>query len=382
MATIRILHASDLHLAKNSRQRSPVDKFSDLSGEDLGFLNLSKLAFETFKALLLKAAASSYDPELLKSLAWFVYENARRKFSATRVLVEDDGPEKIDAVILTGDLATTGDAKDIGKVKDFLTAPFDSRYIYLSAAKQATLTASQIPVWYLPGNHDRFVATLDFEFVHNLAFPRIFNPGGHNFDVQLQNFQAEPVRVLGYLKEPLTKNSSLCVIVLAADFSLKRFEDHEGLYGWLAQGKVDLEDILPRLVKKTNEEIAKHKASGAGVICPLWAIHFPPGFPHIKKGSRLIGQKELIQAAKGCGVKAVLAGHTHEQTSYRKPGMNFDVLCCGTTTQYEPLSRGNRFQIINITAEPAQGVQIALQSYKYKRVGEDGVSEAGFYEET
>ena len=105
-------------------------------------------------------------------------------------------------------------------------------------------------------------------------------------------------------------------------------------------------------------------------------MHFPPKFPHSPDHSRLLGEDNVVRAANRTGVRAILAGHTHEQSTYRGPGMNFWVYCCGTTTQHEPLTmtqrdgeRGNFFQIITVTGDANGQINISGKDYRY---GEDG----------
>lgn len=325
--------------------------------------------------------ASSYDPVVLKRLALFIYENARKKYVDDE-LVTEDGPDKVDAIILTGDLATTGSVKDINRVKNFLHSPGKPRVPYLNLEREATLAAVVSPVWYLPGNHDRFVGTLNSAGIRYAFLPKFFDPGGRIFDNNLLDFQSYPVRILGDLTDA-SNRSSLRVVVIAADFTLKHFGEHKGVYGWLAQGLVDPK-ILDRLEEVTQKQIQEHHEKHEGKLCALWAIHFPPGYPHISSTNRLLNEDPLIKKAKQLQVKAILAGHTHEQVFYRKPAMGFDVLCCGSTTQFVPPKTpgANRFQILNITATDSDpDVVIQVESYKHKWVGEDGVRIAQFYRE-
>jgi 3',5'-cyclic AMP phosphodiesterase CpdA len=357
---------------------STVDHFSHLQDQrNLNLWTLSKLAVGFYKAFRKKMTASSYDPVLLKRLAHFAYENARGKEDDAGV---EGGLDKLDAIILTGDLATTGNQNDIQLVKSFLQSTGNSRYPYLNDQHEATLGAIQIPIWFLPGNHDRLVPTLGLSWARNLPFPKFFEPGGTQFDNYLGDFKTDPAQVLGLL--PAASPTSLRVVIIAADFSLKSFGHHEGLYGWLAQGRI-YNDVLASLLQKTEDQIAAHKEDPRGTLCVLWAIHFPPGFPHISQTNRILFEERLTAEAKQCGVKAILAGHTHEQVRYRKPAMTFSVICCGSTTQHvPPNTRGaNRFQIINIAVSTANEVDISVENYKYKRVGEDGVGIAHFYRE-
>jgi 3',5'-cyclic AMP phosphodiesterase CpdA len=329
MATVRILHASDLHISIHRNMVSSIDHFSHLRDQDnLNLWTLAKLARELYTGFRKKMTASSYDSVVLKRLALFIYENAKKKYLGDRVLTED-GPDKIDAVVITGDLATTGSANDIAAVRDFLRSPASLREPYLNSNHEATLAAVASPVWYLPGNHDRFEPTCNWVPVGKFSFPKFFDPGGVLFDSELIDFRSNPAQLLGVVEDD-SMGPSIRVVLIAADFSLRRFGAHEGLYGWLAQGLID-DRILQKLEGITNDQRAEHEEKHSGTLCVLWAIHFPPGFPHISGTNRMLNEQLLIDKANHLGVSAILAGHTHEQVRYRKPKMSFDVLSCGST---------------------------------------------------
>lgn len=385
MPTIRILHASDLHISVHQNMVSPIDHFSNLRAQgNLGFVTLVKLARMAYKAFRQKMTASSYESNVLKHLAKFIYDRSRQKLKGGQ-LVFEDGADKIDAIVLSGDLATTGDPDDIDMVKDFLfSAPGDLRYPYENLIHEATLSAVKSPIWYFPGNHDRFQGTTDWTSFRKIRFPKLFEPGGDEFDLKLKDFKNHPAQILGTTPDWSTGVVPLRVTVIAADFSLRQFGDHEGLYGWLAQGRVQgtgYEDILKELVAETQKEMNRHEQQGEGTLCIFWAVHFPPGFPHISSTNRLMGEEYLIEEAKSCGVNAILAGHTHEQVRYRKPSMNFDVICCGSTTQHmPPNTQGrNRFEIINVTTNNRNEPVITMENYKYMRAAHDGVARTEFY---
>lgn len=382
MATVRILHASDLHISRHKEIVSPIDQILGL--RDLDYLDVrtvAKQANSAFRALRKGMNASSYQPHVLKRLAHFIYVAAKRKQLNGATITEDE-PDKIDAVLFSGDLATTGKYEDIRKVKDFFTAPFNNRYPYESVTHQATLSALSIPVWYLPGNHDRFESTKDWtnlQYLKNVRLPIFFNTGGTNFDIELIDYLNHPVRMLGEVKARDPNGSELRVVAIAADFSLRRFHDHEGSFGWLAQGKV-YKHVLDRLVQVTKAATTQNDGSA---VCLIWAVHFPPGFPLLSRAHRLLLDSQLISEANQCGVRAILAGHTHEQTQYRNPKMNFDVFCCGSSTQYVPprSSGANRFQILNIALNGSNEIGINVEHYKYLRQGQHAVPRSHFYRE-
>jgi hypothetical protein len=218
-------------------------------------------------------------------------------------------------------------------------------------------------VRYLPGNHDRYW------FAKNIP---TYLPGGTHFDTEVLNYAKAPVQTT-----PVPPNgTNLQVFILTADFTLKRFRDARNRLrgGWIAQGKVYHEganNILHQLVAKT-EKLKQEQESGT-CLCILWAVHFPPEFPKLKKPHRLIDGTILLQEADRLGVNGILAGHTHYQQTYRK-SPKCPVYCCGTSAQYEAQTSvrtgasasptGNLFQILNITCDGGK-VEIVSEEYEY-----------------
>lgn len=321
-------------------------------------------------------SASSYDPEILEALAEFIYENAKHTIYEDSNNNSPDGEKKLDAVVLTGDLATTGTTADIEQVSKFLGARSNPRLPHKSDEEEyrgATLSAVKVPILCLPGNHDRFIPTRE---IYDKKYPIFFRPGGTNFDRQLIDYRQKPIQEIE-ISSDVSTNRELKVVILAADFSLESFEDHEGIYGWLAQGRA-YSDKRRQLVERTEElRGTKHEHE---LLCVIWAMHFPPYYPRYPSYGRLIGEEKIIREANRTGVSAILAGHTHEQLTYRHPGWGFWVLCSGTTTQHEPLTiaqpytadvkDGNFFQIISITADEAGRIKLSSKDYRYSDSGD------------
>lgn len=376
LSSVKILHASDLHISTHGDLRSPLDQFSDLENPwDLsgkGVIEKGKILKNLGLSWWRRLAASSYDPEILDSLAEFIYNNAKRTVDGG---TSQEG-EGLDAVILTGDLATTGIDDDINKVKQFLSASYDAECPQRSVEEfytGATLSALDIPVIYLPGNHDRYIPTREW---HKKKWPIFFYPGATEFDEILSDHRADPIRSF----ELVSDDKKLKVIVFTADFTLEHFDDHEGLYGWLAQGRA-YSNLRKNLVQATNKASQTKKDGQA--LCILWAVHFPPGYP-VKKSCSLLMETELIKLANRTGVYGILGGHTHRQLIYRTPAMSFTGLCCGTTTQSEPmrdhsrlgldqldLSKGNHFQILTISVDETGQVRGIPHQYRYSAADPD-----------
>lgn len=200
------------------------------------------------------------------------------------------------------------------------------------------------PVWLLPGNHDRYKTS-----------PVPFWPGGDRFDEVFKTEWQGPVKCY----KPI-KKSGLTVTVIAADFSLRSAWHCDGWDGWLGQGKV-YRDILTELEVTTKQLLDSERQ------CIIWAIHFPPAYPRVSRNLELLDSDLLILRANSCGIKAVLAGHTHDAVKYRRPNMKFDVFCAGTVSQaFAP--EGNHFRIIEVNSDDTGNVSINSEEYRFDKV--------------
>src|SRR5258706_16206083 len=235
MSSVRILHASDLHLADRPSMTSPADHLTP------GTMT---------SALIRRMWVSSHNPATLLDFASFIHKEAARGL--------------LDAVLFTGDIATTGLDLDLAGAFDFINAPADPRTPWQSARKKgiATLSAVKRPIWLMPGNHDRY------ERSHIPM--RGYVPGGTEFD---NVFQKE-WQVPGKRFVPPIKKFGLTVTVIAADMNLEMYGHHEGIYGWLGQGKA-YGPILNQLEAETKQ------TANSPEHCVIWAVHFPPAYPRI-----------------------------------------------------------------------------------------------------
>ena len=377
MDPIRILHVSDLHLAEQPQRHSILDQSSavkkamtnmvasvvkdailsahpakirqaleklldeesivalteavgrlDKATVNEGIDSALKRTMEadfSFKDVAVQALkdftiASSYNPGALDCLCNFV----------------DDEDAFLDAILITGDLATTGFDCDLEKGRLFLEG---------TGFFEQTIAQALTEKMLLPGNHDRYVYT-------GKGF--LFAPGGTRFDEVLQRHWSGPVKVYG----PIRDEKDLSVVIVAADFSLRSKEDCTLPFlklSRLAQGRV-YRSILDELIEKTR--VARHDERARGYTpVTLWAIHFPPYFTYSNTGrvaqtldsltKNLIDEDQLIAEAKKHFVDAILAGHTHEPQDYPAGEYAIRVLCAGTTTQDDVAEK--QCQIIEVS---------------------------------
>ena len=294
MESFRLLHLSDPHIAVQQK----VIGFPDRRHRPqypLGQLSLSP---------------SSYDLDLAKAVAKHAFVTGNQ----------------LDAILITGDLATVGSAVDLTLTHDYvhapgLTAPLPGQPVWtwapwLSASRFPTLESSGAPVVLLPGNHDRFNGWL-------------LHAGGTTFDAIFAGDwdgrrKAQTLVILQLGTERLG--------IIAADFTLQNNADADSLTGgrwaYMGQGKA-YSSIVQALVQETQDQQAQYDA-----LAVVWAVHFPPEFAQIDPVLRLLDEHLLVAATK-VGAAHLFCGHTHEPRQYALPGNpGVQVYCAGTATQY------------------------------------------------
>jgi 3',5'-cyclic AMP phosphodiesterase CpdA len=310
--TFRLLHLSDFHIAATPRV---------LGGPDVVH------AFQFPLGSIQPFSSSSYCPDLARAVARYAFKKANR----------------FDALLVTGDLATTGKQGDLLPAHEYVSAPGQSAPLawnptgwapWLAATGLPTLTSPGLPILLLPGNHDRFEGL----FRHaggtrfNTIFGRSWRPG---------NVQTIGILTLG--KESLA--------IIAADFCLACDADADtatdGPWAHLGQGKA-YSAITNELIQETQRRRQRHSP-----LAVVWAVHFPPEFMGLDGTLRLLDEQNLIAAAKTAGVHHLFCGHTHEPREYPLASApTVMVHCAGSAIQYcVPLPHKNAIHPTNIEVD-------------------------------
>jgi len=310
MARINLLHISDLHIAKFPERKE--------------FSPREFLSPGNFKTTARQGTyAASYSTGKLEAVVSLAHK------------VKDS----LDAIVITGDIATTGLEHDLEKARIFIEGPPNPEDPRFSEDGIATISGVGVnKIILLPGNHDRYHELRDPSGLVSLGYA----PGNKKFHhVFRQHWQND-------VKTTVVDNDGLAVVVCAADFSLRRWRDAHlpQPANWYAQGRIYREsgDVLPELVSQTQASRDDCLQRDLQVVI-IWALHFPPAFPNGPSYMKLLGEEYLIAAAKECGVACILVGHTHKQVAYPLP--NCYVLCAGSASQAD-VKDGNYCQIISI----------------------------------
>ena len=328
----QLLHVSDLHAAAEERR--------------LGWPEREHLR-EFPEAVYRRAKAASWDATLA---AVVEHQVIRQSWS------------DLDALLLTGDLAATGEDGDFRAARQ----QFVDHILGLPQANQRPALV------VLPGNHDRFKPKFGLPGAYGANYPRfdeVFNDQWTEGAVRASRpMQARPaVRM-----EIVRNRAGRELAVVAADFTLWRLQDAGSSAAFpgkircrLGRGKAYSQVLTP--LREVTEEAA---AGGRRPV--VWAIHFPPEFPHNQPEMELLNDGLVLAEAARLNVGHVFCGHTHRPFQYTlslSAGRRVTVYCAGTATQYcaPREDGGNTVHPIEIETDNGQVTAVRWYTLTWER---------------
>lgn len=282
MGEVRLLHLSDLHFCR--RPDNP-----DL----VGLFRADPIsAFRVYAFGEHISRLASYRPQLADAVAEFIYT----EYAA------------LDAIIITGDLATTGRAVDLAIAARYIDEPCANKW--LTSRETPSLNSRDLPAFLLPGNHDRYQDDAG-------------NSGGTGFDNAFKAYWPGISRVSTFRFE-MPDHEQLAIV--AADFSLRQNSDAGAptALNRFGRGKV-YGDTIAALVAETDSLYDR------GCTAVMWATHFPPRPPGGSASLALMNEDALVTAASECGVRYLLAGHIHRKEHYSVGAGNLEVRCAASS---------------------------------------------------
>lgn len=340
MISFRLAHLSDLHFGRR------INWFSPLDHDTLTKSTAGAFAFLTAKETRGRAAdifyPSTFSPDAAVSL-----------LSAL-----DDQKHDIDGIVITGDLATTGDDRDLKIACEYFSGSIPESW-GLGKPNLLSLVASlRYSLLTLPGNHDRYDGPALTPTSRNYE----------NFFGAAWDFNKDRA----YASDPTDKSSRRVQIsmlrqeekllgILLADLSLKGINSGSGLLSHLGQGDV-IQHVIDELSASTKGLQADALAEGfdMGII---WAVHFPPNFPDVNNSLALLNSGLLVDAATATGVSLILAGHTHKTLRYKatsSTGTAVEIICTGPSAG---ISDHDTYSFSIIDLDVSQGVVIASPTH-------------------
>lgn len=273
-AVFRLAHISDLHLGE-------VQGLKGYLGEE-GFLRKLGVLLGCAVYGDARPIMGTYSSQNLRALV--------RALSAKTAYVT----VPYDALLVTGDLATTGWATDLAVASAF----FQGKPIAGSHDLSNSFTPSLLDLVLLPGNHDRY------EGKRLLPKSNQFESGQHfgPFWRPIADAHAEKRSVVNSLL--LSEKNGQRLAIVTVDFSYSEDDYPKGFWKYFGQGlaTTDTVNLLAAETKKyTDKQIAV-----------VWAMHFPPEISGVKRTLRLERSSEVVKAARESNVEIIFSGHTHE----------------------------------------------------------------------
>lgn len=311
MARFRIAQISDLHFGHTADWTNPTEgPVADTT------LRKARAAVEALIKNRFKGGVGS-----------ILYPSTFSADMAQSLLIElDRSLFNLDAIVITGDLATTGEEGDLILARQYLEGKVPEDWNPLGGLP--SLVSRACPVVTLPGNHDRYdgKALLPMSRRFEGIFGDAWDLG--NGTVVSSPSYGDRVRLL-----PLAKSDGALVICMA-DLSLDGAHAGEGGFGWIGQGRVT-DTVVDAMTRATQNAVEDAGIDGLPTAA-IWAVHFPPLYPGVDPSLRLLDESILVEAAHRARVSAILAGHTHEALTYElAPSQgegNVPVYCCGSST--------------------------------------------------
>lgn len=237
----------------------------------------------------------------------------------------------VDAILLSGDLATSGDSADLALAHSYVADVATDRW--LSAKGTPTLQGARLPIGLLPGNHDRFK---DLLLPGNHAFDEVFRPWWRDDDKD------------GVAELLVLDKGGRRLVLLGLDLSLRSISD--GLI-YMGQGAA-YADVIDAAVAATAWHKAQHPAAAV-----IWVSHFPPEAPVTLL---LVDDKRLIAGAQRAKIPLLLCGHTHVEKVFVD---DVPVITAPTTTVLEPGNTG--YVVHDFSVDDDGGLGHSTRLFRY-----------------
>lgn len=305
MTTFRLIHATDFHLCLEPNRANRVMLW--LSGKSDTLQNFKETNISKFPkvrpivegpvdfAHLQEATGlqryfedfyfGSYRPEVAEQFARYLTANE----------------SKIDCLIISGDLATTGLSEDLEAANRYFE--FNPNWkISSSGTSYRPPLKLDAACLVLPGNHDRYADGAGIV-------------GGKLFDKTFERVWPHRKSATGLVNYSVIEDKGQALAVIGADFNLRTKDDVKAIDGLsklkkvLGRGHVH-DGILADLVSTTK----RLKEAWPGIFI-IWTVHFAV-WSIKNKHLRLQKWKKLRKAAIDNGIKFILSGHTHEEAEY------------------------------------------------------------------
>lgn len=266
----------------------------------------------------------------------------------------------LDGIIVTGDLATTGNDRDISVAKSFLTGTLGPEFVLPELASGFMNFYDTLPVIVLPGNHDRYTENFlgrSKSFEGNSAFTPSWDGGFNHINKVIADNNSDRLRYA------IFERDSEKLIFIQADFSLERWGDasaFNGISGILGQG------LAYRKVIKALKKLTARLQKDFSCESVVWLCHFPPEVEDDKicpRNMELLCGNRLSKAASESKVAYILAGHVHHHINY-SPINGVEVICTASATDPVGTPSFNEFSF-SVSSGKIADVSWLVRTYEH-----------------
>ncbi len=286
----RFLHVSDLHLCQESNRKNFLTLLEDPPSK---YIDVGRSAWRYGPQALINP--TSYNGPTLAALSEFVYNR----------------PGAYDAILISGDLATSGTAIDHAIAYSYVDG--DPVNKWRDSDNRPVLSQSRANVLVCPGNHDNY----------NGVSPR--KPSNVHFVLKFGTKYLP--RFKEFVGHTILAGEDHALAIIYADFGFQANQDARNsihLYGGGRVHSTVIGEMVARTVRFRTSNALPHRNRSV-----VWMIHFAP----YNSGNwtlDLTDRHIVIDEASRMGVKHILCGHTHEKNTFTQKGVT--VHCAGAAT--------------------------------------------------
>lgn len=289
MPIFRIAHITDLHFGSVGGWYNPVEEIGGSAAQNKRALR-SLYAGRQQHSISQLFYPSSFDINVAVELHAFL----QREYYG------------LDAIVATGDLATTGEKKDIELAKDYFAGDFPTDWTGIQAIQptQSLLKDENLLFIGMPGNHDRYLG-----LAKTPGSPHFETYFGDHWDCDRDHTSSLVGCKTNRVRFATLEKDNAALAIIAADFSLDSSHASTGGFAYIGQGRV-ISDALTELKVSTRLLQQLYDQTNTKLFI-IWAVHFPPLFPNCIPELDLLNSQELVDAASDQSVSLILSGHTH-----------------------------------------------------------------------
>jgi predicted phosphodiesterase len=269
------------------------------------------------------ARPASYIPSITSGVAEFCLREAN----------------SVDAILISGDIATTGAMLDLATAQRFVNDAADDGF--LSKEARPTLSASRKDVYLIAGNHDRFKS--DFSPVTS-----------NSFDFAFANHlrRQHEIDGVGYW---VRRKEGKRIAFVTGDFCLKSYADASSRARAFGQGRV-----YDATLKNMIDVTFKLKQFDSSVTI-VWLIHFAP-FNCNNKDIELHDWSKIPLAASAAGVAVTICGHTHREEMHV---ISDHLILCAGSSGCADSERNSSVHVLNV--EIGERVEVWRENFRWDR---------------